>query len=88
MEQQVGAGDFDRERLIEVGGAQRIERDERLIRAVPMIRKRTFRSLLGFRQDFWRERGRQMILIADRGQPIGKRVAAVADRLHDLTRVT
>ena len=82
----LNAGEYLKQRLIEIGRTGRIERDERQPRAVHMIRGRTLRCQFCRRQHLWRERSRHPKFPPDRGQPIRQRAARIGERPHQQPR--
>ena len=85
---KIAPGLLDRERLIEIGRARRIERDERDVRAVDMVRQRLARRRFGRGLNLRREVARQLELRSDRREALVQRAWTVLDRLQDLTIVT
>jgi len=88
MKQQVVPVAVDREGLVEVDRAGRIERDERHIGAVGMLNRHALRGRFGFRQYLRREVVGDVELGADHRQSARQRVGRIDDRLHRFRRYT
>ncbi|HYU97165.1 MAG TPA: hypothetical protein VE989_13510 [Sphingomicrobium sp.] len=69
---------LDREGLIEIGRAQRIERHEWDGRSVDAVREGLPCGRFGGSFGLGRERGRQLELAADRSEPVTERLRSVA----------